>query len=825
MTEQEDLFMQAFRFTSMGMALVALDGRWIDANEAFIRLVGYTRMELRELTFQDITHPDDLAADAHLASQMGNGLIPSYRIDKRYLHRNGYPVWVSMTASMVRDRGGDPDFVVVHADDISARMRTEADRDAFFDLSPDMLVIQGPSDRFERVNDRWTAVLGWSSQELTSRPFLDFVHPDDHARTMAEAHATGRGQPLKGFRNRYRHKDGDYVWLEWSSRVVGNGRLYCAARDVTAQQQVLERLHVQGDALRAASNGIVIIDPNAAGSPIIYCNPAFERITGYSQAEVLGRNCAFLHRNDKSQEQLQRLSEAMAAGRECQVVLRNYRRNGELFINELLMAPVRDKAGGLLNYVGILEDITERVRAQDELRHRELHLQQIMKRVPALIFQWHARHDGRQGFNYISERCRDMFGVPANALMADWSRVPIHPEDMTCFTDSIALAIADRSDWYFEGRLLCSDGGIRWIKATSSPTEMTADGLTFTGIVLDVTAERQALEHHRAHESRIRQAVESANEAFSTRRDLERKLEQERRLLNTILETIDVGVKVCDADGLIVLVNRAARELSGIADGRGMALAEWAEASGMYGVNEAGEKKEMGLSQALQGRPVRNLELEVKHAPEARHVSVNAKPLLDGSGAVYGAVAVLSDVTELKAVERQLTLLARHDTLTGLPNRRHFDEKLAEGMVRAARSGQTLALMVIDVDYFKQINDTHGHAGGDAVLRETAIRLKRHVRATDTVARLGGDEFVVILEGLHSGEEADVIAAKLIDAGRQPLMLQDGGVVPSISIGIGVAAPGTGKDRDALMLDADKALYEAKRAGRDCFRRMNLNIG
>lgn len=820
-TEQDDLFLQAFRFTSMGMALVALDGRWLDANEAFSSLVGYTRLELRELTFQDITHPDDLAADVHLANQMAKGLIPSYQMDKRYLHRSGHAVWVSLTASMVRDRDGDPDFVVVQAADISARKRAEADRDAYFDLSPDLLVIQGRSDCFERVNDRWTAVLGWTSQELTSRPFLDFVHPDDRARTLAEAQATYRGQPLKGFRNRYRHKDGDYLWLEWSSRLVGNGRVYCSARDVTAQQQVLERLHVQGDALRAASNGIVITDPHAPQSPIVYCNPAFERITGYSQAEVLGRNCAFLHRNDKHQESLRQLNDAMAAGRECQVVLRNYRKNGELFINELLMAPVRDKAGRLLNYVGILEDITERVRAQDELQRRELHLQQIMKRVPALIFQWHARPDGRQGFNYISERCQEMFGVPVRALMADWSRVPIHPDDMTCFTDSIELAIADRSDWYFEGRLLRPDGELRWVKASSSPTEMSGDGITFTGIVLDVTEERQAREHHRVHEHRIRQVVESANEAFSTRKELERKLEQERQLLNTILETIDVGVKVCDADGLIVLVNRAARELSGIADGRGMALAEWAEASGMYGMNESGEKKEMGLSQALQGRLVRNLELEVRRGQELRQVIVNAKPLLDRSATVYGAVAVLTDVTELKAVEQQLTLLARYDTLTGLPNRRHFDEKLAEGLARAGRTGQTLALMYIDVDHFKQINDTRGDADGDAVLREMALRFKRHVRGTDTVARIGGDEFVIILEGLRSADEAALIAAKLVDAGRQPFMLSEGSVGLSISIGIGLAAPNQYNDKDALMLEADKALYQAKKAGRNCFRRMH----
>ncbi|WP_347080531.1 GGDEF domain-containing protein, partial [Escherichia coli] len=103
--------------------------------------------------------------------------------------------------------------------------------------------------------------------------------------------------------------------------------------------------------------------------------------------------------------------------------------------------------------------------------------------------------------------------------------------------------------------------------------------------------------------------------------------------------------------------------------------------------------------------------------------------------------------------------------------------------------------------HFKEINDTRGHADGDAVLREMAARFKRHVRATDTVARIGGDEFVIILEGLRGADEVALIAAKLVEAGRQPFILEEDGVSLSISLGIGLASPNRHNDKDALMLE------------------------
>jgi diguanylate cyclase (GGDEF)-like protein len=168
----------------------------------------------------------------------------------------------------------------------------------------------------------------------------------------------------------------------------------------------------------------------------------------------------------------------------------------------------------------------------------------------------------------------------------------------------------------------------------------------------------------------------------------------------------------------------------------------------------------------------------------------------------------------LRASEQKLQALARMDTLTGLPNRRHFNEKLDEAILRAHRNGQMVGLMFLDVDHFKRINDTLGHGGGDAVLQEFARRLSGAVRATDSVCRLAGDEFTIILENLATAAEARLVAGKILDAMRRPFDVD--GVLLAVSTSIGIACMGAGvRQAQLLTRRADEALYKAKELGRN----------
>ncbi|WP_194715679.1 diguanylate cyclase domain-containing protein [Noviherbaspirillum soli] len=168
----------------------------------------------------------------------------------------------------------------------------------------------------------------------------------------------------------------------------------------------------------------------------------------------------------------------------------------------------------------------------------------------------------------------------------------------------------------------------------------------------------------------------------------------------------------------------------------------------------------------------------------------------------------------LRASERKLQALARMDALTGLPNRRHFDEKLEEALRRASRTGQRVGLMFLDVDHFKRINDTLGHGGGDMVLQEFARRLAGAVRATDSVCRLAGDEFTIVLENLAAAAEARLVAGKILEAMRRPFEVD--GALLAVSTSIGIACMGaSGRQAEQLTRRADEALYKAKELGRN----------
>ena len=185
-------------------------------------------------------------------------------------------------------------------------------------------------------------------------------------------------------------------------------------------------------------------------------------------------------------------------------------------------------------------------------------------------------------------------------------------------------------------------------------------------------------------------------------------------------------------------------------------------------------------------------------------------PLHDLSGTVVGLLGITREINELKRAEMTLEHLATHDTLTGLPNRYLMFDRLNQLLVRAARYGLSFAILFIDLDGFKRINDSRGHDVGDLVLRGVAERLTRNLRAADTVARIGGDEFVVLLESLRAGPDATALADKIRSAVGMPFALPGGDAAVTVSIGIG-QYPDDGRDAEELLKAADVAMYRAKR--------------
>jgi diguanylate cyclase (GGDEF)-like protein/PAS domain S-box-containing protein len=192
-------------------------------------------------------------------------------------------------------------------------------------------------------------------------------------------------------------------------------------------------------------------------------------------------------------------------------------------------------------------------------------------------------------------------------------------------------------------------------------------------------------------------------------------------------------------------------------------------------------------------------------------------PLHDDSGNVIGLVGITREINEIRQTDLALQHLATHDTLTDLPNRFLMMDRLNQLLGRARRSGATVGLLFLDVDRFKDVNDSYGHEFGDLLLRAVAHRLAKSVRQSDTVARMGGDEFVILLESVRKPEEADAVALKVQQALAKPFNLVSHQVSAPVSIGISFY-PENGADADTLLRAADSAMYLAKREGGNGYR-------
>ena len=198
--------------------------------------------------------------------------------------------------------------------------------------------------------------------------------------------------------------------------------------------------------------------------------------------------------------------------------------------------------------------------------------------------------------------------------------------------------------------------------------------------------------------------------------------------------------------------------------------------------------------------------------------------IIDTGGHISGAVVVFHDVTEARSRSVRLAYLAQHDFLTRLPNRVLLNDRITQAISLAQRNEHSIALLFLDLDNFKQVNDSFGHASGDQLLQTVAQRLSDCVRGSDTVCRNGGDEFVVLLAGGHSQHDASVAAQKILAALAQPHHIAQRELCVTSSIGISVY-PADGADAETLLKHADMAMYHAKQAGRNNYKFFHATMG
>jgi diguanylate cyclase (GGDEF)-like protein/PAS domain S-box-containing protein len=297
----------------------------------------------------------------------------------------------------------------------------------------------------------------------------------------------------------------------------------------------------------------------------------------------------------------------------------------------------------------------------------------------------------------------------------------------------------------------------------------------------------------------------------------EQQLDETRQFLDSIIEKIPIAVVVKDAvTRKFVLVNRAFETMLKV--GRNKVLGK--TVFEIYQRQDA-ERMDASDSEALGGsvgRCSNDYEVEMPEG-QTRVLATSRIVARDAAGVARHLVVVIDDITERKRSEQRIAFMAHHDVLTGLANRLSIMDKIEEAIARHSRRGDSFAVLLLDLDRFKHVNDTLGHAVGDALLRETAVRLKASLRETDVLARLGGDEFAIVQDSdSNQREAASALADRIIDIVSKPFDIEGNEVNIATSIGISLA-PEHATSSDSLMKMADLALYRAKSAGRNgyCF--------
>lgn len=295
----------------------------------------------------------------------------------------------------------------------------------------------------------------------------------------------------------------------------------------------------------------------------------------------------------------------------------------------------------------------------------------------------------------------------------------------------------------------------------------------------------------------------------------EEALSRERRLLRTIIDSLPINVYAKDEQSRFIACNARVAQIMGTTPANAIGRTD----RDFYPAEMAARFLADEQAVLRTGEPMIDREELVldRTTGEVRHFTSTKVPLRDDAGRIIGIVGIGHDITERKEAERRIQFLATHDSLTGLPNRGAFNDALAAA-IDAGRAGNTrFAILFVDLDDFKLINDSLGHDAGDELLKQTAARLRASVRTGDLVARLGGDEFVLLCREPPYLGDLEGLAARVLEAAIRPFDLL--GQERRVSASIGVAVyPDHGTTEDSLMKSADTAMYAAKQEGKSTFR-------
>jgi diguanylate cyclase (GGDEF)-like protein/PAS domain S-box-containing protein len=541
-----------------------------------------------------------------------------------------------------------------------------------------------------------------------------------------------------------------------------------------------------------ASDIVYVVD--GAGR-LHYKSPSAARALGYPAAHGEGLAIVdFVHPADRPAAAA--AVAAAAAGERSVVELRVRHADGSWRVIEAAVGPLPGPEPRLVLNV---HDVTGRVADAAALRESRRALETLLRNLPGMAYR--CRNDAGWSMEFVSDASTALTGYPATDFLAVDGRPPrvrfgdcIHPDDRARVWDAVQEAVAERRPYQLHFRITTADGETRHLweqgRGVHGPDGALA---ALEGFVMDVT-ERTAAERER--------------ERLVAQRDAE------RALLDAVLEQMPAAVVIAEAPSGRLLVGNG--RVDAMFGGALSAEGTFVDPAALVGFHPDGRPvapAEWPLARAVRGEQVHGHELRVPSAGgEDAWVRVSAGPVRDRDGRIVAGVAVAEDVTERKRLESRLEHQAFHDPLTGLANRLLFRDRTAQALARSQRDGTRPAVLFLDLDGFKTVNDSLGHAEGDRLIVEVAHRLLNATRGCDTVARLGGDEFAVLLAATADGDEARLVADRVLRTLARPVALAGREVLVGASLGIATAAPGDGAGE--LLRNADLAMYRAKARGK-----------
>jgi diguanylate cyclase (GGDEF)-like protein len=322
----------------------------------------------------------------------------------------------------------------------------------------------------------------------------------------------------------------------------------------------------------------------------------------------------------------------------------------------------------------------------------------------------------------------------------------------------------------------------------------------------------------------LEKAYHNLNREIEERRRVEEVIQQEHTFIQTIIEGVRDPARIVSPDFEIQMMNQAALAILPSRQANQEQLNCY-QAYRQINTPCTGQDHQCVLKEVIKtGKTVAIYHKEILGEDRERVFEIEASPLWNADGTLHGILEVIRNITEDLSAETQLREhrerlhhLVYHDTLTNLPNRVLLQDRLSRMMIKAKRNNTFVAILFLDLDRFKKINETLGHDVGDKLLLEVARRIENCVRKSDTVARLGGDEFAVLLDDLRDIKFVAVVARKILHALSKPIMIQKYELYATSSIGISLY-PNDSEDEDVLLRSADTALYRAKDAGKNNYQ-------